>query len=287
MYRIFVLIIIVGVMASCRSTKKIQTAITKRDSVVTISVPPPVIHQDSSMIVHLDSTIKRNSDTVQKIQDLLSTINSNRINFQTFTAKVNVDYSGSNNKRYNLNVVLRMYKDSAIWISANAILGIEAMRVLVTKDSIKLLDKLNRTYTARSLDYLQEVTDLPLTLSSLQNLIIGNPVFLDSNIVSYTTRTNSVSLLSIGKLFKNLITLSEPGRTLLHSKLDDLNIARNRTADLTYNNYENKKGVPFSVKRRIVVAEKNRLDIKLDFKQYDFNKEVSFPFNVPENYDFD
>ena len=71
-----------------------------------------------------------------------------------------------------------MYKDSAIWLSANAILGIEAMRVLITRDSVKLLDKLNKVYTARSVDYLQDLTSLPLDLPTLQDLIIGNAVFV-------------------------------------------------------------------------------------------------------------
>ena len=92
-------------------------------------------------------------------------------------------------------------------------------------------------------------------------------------------------MLSLGDLFKNLLTLNADDKTLLHSKLDDADITRNRTADLTYGGYENKKGVLFSTQRRIVITEKNRLDIKLDFKQYDFNQEVSFPFNVPKNYD--
>ena len=77
----------------------------------------------------------------------------------------------------------------------------------------------------------------------------------------------------------------ESDMSLVHSKLDDADINRNRTADLTYSDYENKKGVPFSTKRRITVAEKTRLDIRMDFKQYDFNQEVSFPFSVPKNYD--
>jgi len=91
-------------------------------------------------------------------------------------------------------------------------------------------------------------------------------------------------LLSLGELIKNLITLNEADKSLLHSKLDDRDPARNRTADLTYSEYESKKGVPFSTKRRIVVTERNRLDIKLEFKQYDFNQEVSFPFSIPKNY---
>jgi hypothetical protein len=255
-------------VASCRSTKKIQTAIAKKDTVV--ALPPDAKKNDSSL----------------KIMSALQGLKGNQINYTTFSAKVNVDYKSADGKNYDVNASIRMYKDSAIWLSANAILGIEAMRVLITKDSVKLLNKLEKTYTARSVDYLQEVTKLPLDLETLQNLIIGNPVFLDPNIVSYSLGDNTITMLSIGQLFKNLITLNQTDHTLMHSKLDDADISRNRTAELTYTDYETKKGFPFSTKRRITVAEKNRLDIRLDFKQYDFNQEVSFPFSVPKNYEY-
>jgi len=269
MTRFLGLLLLIAILASCRSTKKIQTAITKKDSVSTVKEPP---HTSKN-------------DTIQLINAALRKIDSNRIEFRTFSAKVNVDYSGSDGKKYDVNANIRMYKDSAIWIAVNALLGIDAMRLFVTRDSVKLLDKLNKTYTARSVDYLREVTSLPLNLYNLQDLIIGNPVFLDSNIVSYSTNNSQIALLSLGDLFKNLITLNEADKTLIHSKLDDVDPARNRTADLTYSDYESKKGMPFSTKRRIVVAERNRLDIKLEFKQYDFNQEVNFPFSVPKNYD--
>lgn len=269
MTRFFAVIILIGLLASCRSTKKIQTAITRKDTLVTATVPPGATK----------------NDTIQMINAVLRKVDSNYIDFRTFSAKINVDYSGSDGKKYDVNANIRMYKDSAIWVAVNALLGIDAMRLYITKDSVKLIDKLNKTYTARSVDYLQEVTSLPLNLYMLQDLIIGNPVFLDSNVVSYSSANSQIALLSLGKLFKNLITLNESDKTLLHSKLDDADPSRNRTADLTYSDYENKKGPWFSTKRRIVVAEKNRLDIKLDFKQYDFNQEVSFPFSIPKNYD--
>jgi hypothetical protein len=269
MTRFFALLILIGLLASCRSTKKIQTAIAKKDTVAIVNM----------------TNVATKSDTIQMIRSVLNKLNSNRINFHTFSAKLGVDYTGSDGKKYDVNANIRMYKDSAIWVAVNALLGIDVMRLFITKDSVKLIDKLNKTYTARSVDYLQEVTALPLNLYNLQDLIIGNPVFLDSNIVSYSISNNQIALLSLGKLFKNLITLNQDDKTLLHSKLDDLDPARNRTADLTYSGYESKKGVPFSTNRRIVVAEKNRLDIKLDFKQYDFNQDVSFPFSIPKNYD--
>jgi len=70
----------------------------------------------------------------------------------------------------------------------------------------------------------------------------------------------------------------------LHIKLDDVDLTHNRTADLTFSEYDRKQNVPFSTKRNITVAEKNKLDVTLDFKQYSFNEEVSFPFAIPKNY---
>ena len=259
---IFILLAIIT-LASCRSTKNIQTAIEKKDTVETVTTPK--------------------IDTTQLINNALLTLKNNRIDYKTFSAKVDVDYRGGDDKHYDVNANLRMHKDSLIWISVNAVFGIEAMRLLINKDSVFLLDKLNKTYLTRSIDYLQEVSGLPLTLSNLQDILAGNPVFIDS-VVSYSNDNSTISLLSIGKTFKNLVTINGEKNVLVHSKLDDLDITRSRTADLNYDDYENKKGKSFSSKRRITVAEKNKLDISLNFKQYEFNDDLSFPFSIPKNY---
>ena len=153
----------------------------------------------------------------------------NQINFTTFSGKIDVDYEDANGKKYNVNAHLRMYKDSVIWVSITAILGIEGLRAYITADSVKMLDKQNKKYIARSVSYLQEVTALPLDLKSLQNLLIGNPVFLDSNIISYVKSANTISLLSIGSFFKNLFSIGESDKLTVSSKLDDQDILRNRT----------------------------------------------------------
>ncbi|HEX2536369.1 MAG TPA: DUF4292 domain-containing protein [Chitinophagaceae bacterium] len=268
MTRIFYVLSALVLLTSCRSTKKIQTAITRKDTTAVASTPAP-----------------RSNDSSVFIRTALQQVSANRVPFTTFSAKVNVDYRDAEDKKYDVNANIRMYRDSALWISVNAILGIEALRVLITKDSVKLLNKQDRQYTARSIDYLQEVTALPLDLRTVQDLLIGNPVFLDSNnIVSYSRGAGTVSLLSIGQFFKHLITLQDGDHQLLHSKLDDADISRNRTANLAYEAYETKRGPRFATKRRISVSEKKKLDIALDFKQYSFDEEVSFPFSIPKNY---
>ena len=69
-----------------------------------------------------------------------------------------------------------------------------------------------------------------------------------------------------------------------HSKLDDVDAVRARTADITYSGYETKNNIRFSTIRRITVSEKTKLDLRLEFKQWDFNDDLSFPFNMPRNY---
>jgi hypothetical protein len=266
-----IVVIAASLFSSCRGTRNIQTAVAPKD---TIAVAAPVV-----------VTENKREDSVKFIRETYTNVKSNSIDFTTFSAKIDVDYADVEGKKYNVNAHLRMYKDSVIWVSITAIFGIEGLRALITPDSVKILDKQNNTYTARSVSYLQEVTALPLNMSSLQQLLIGNPVFLDSNnIVSYNQTEQTISMLSAGSFFTNLFTIDRSNRFIQSSKLNDVDELRNRTCYLYYSAYEDKKGVNFPTKRRITVTEKGNLDIKLDFKQYAFNETLSFPFSVPKKY---
>jgi len=267
--RIFVIIIsLILVIVSCKPTKKIQTAIIRKD-----------IPKDTVTVV-VDHA---KEDSIKFIKDTYRALQANRIDYKTFTAKIDVDYIDADDKKYNVNVFLRMYKDSVIWVDIHAFLGIDALTAKITKDSVKILDRQNKLYTARSIEYLQEVSQLPVDLITLQDLLIGNPIFLDSNIISYAKFDNSISLLSIGDRFKNLVTLT--GNKLLQRiKLDDVNELRNRTGDLTYDDYEDKAGANFAKTRKITFAEKKKLDVRLEFKQYNFNEDLTFPFSIPKKY---
>jgi len=266
---LFIVVIAALTISSCRSTRKIQTAIaTKKDSTE--------IAKQATSDPHLDS--------IKFIKNTYNQLLANRIEFQTFSAKINTDYQGSDGKKYDVNVFVRMKKDSIIWVSVNGALGIEGMRLMINKDSVYILNKLDKEYQVRSIAYLQEVAALPLDLRTVQELIIGNPVFLDTNIVSYTTDGSTISLLSEGQWFRHLISVNNNDHVVLHSKLDDVDILRNRTCFLNYSDYETGKGAKFSTNRTISVTEKTKLDVKLNFKQYAFNETLSYPFSVPKNY---
>jgi hypothetical protein len=267
----WLLFLVIGIVVvsgnSCRSTRKIQTVITKKaDTVQVIAVTDP------------------RADSLRYIREVYDQVMKNKIDFNTFSAKVKVDFEGNDGKKTDFNAFIRLKKDSVMWISIIAALGIEGFRVLITPDSVKVINKLDKIVQLRSVEYLREVANIPLTFDELQDLLIGNPVYLDSNIVGYKKEEQTVSLISVGELFKHFITISKDDYSLQHSKLDDVDAVRARTADITYGGFENKNGVRFSTVRRITISEKKKMEIRLEFKQWDFNGDLSFPFNMPRNY---
>ena len=78
-----------------------------------------------------------------------------------------------------------------------------------------------------------------------------------------------------------LVSYSAPDTRPLREYAD---VLRNRTCDITYDEYKLIEGRTFSTKRRITVAEKSKLDINLEFKQVNFDQSLDFPFNIPKNY---
>ena len=264
---VLALIIIVSIAISCSPTRKINTAIAKKDT---------------AQVIMVDEA-KR--DSLKFISQVFQGLQKNRIDFKTFSGKIKVEYTDKDGKGPDLTVFARVIKDSAIWLSINAtILSYEAFRVLITKDSVKVLNKKDRIVQLRSVSYLQEISQVPFDFSNLQDLIVGNPIFVDSNIVFYRKNESNISLMSSGAFFKNLLTVSNNDYLVLNSKLDDLDARRNRTCALSYGNYENRNGIMFPTLRKITIAEKSTIDVDMDFKQYSFNETLSLPFAIPRNY---
>jgi hypothetical protein len=145
-------------------------------------------------------------------------------------------------------------------------------------------DKLNKTIQYQTVAYLQEITQLPFDFSTLQDLIIGNPVYVTGDIKSYKDDGNLVTLTMLGSLFKHLMTFEKGQFNLMFSKLDDVDMTRSRSANLAYDKYEPNGKWQFATVRRVTVAEKTRVDVDMEFKQVEFDKQQNYPFNIPRGY---
>lgn len=257
--------VVLVLFASCRSTRKLTKVIATKDSVVTVVNP---YDSDSAKFVRA---------TIQKIKD-------KEIQFKTFSSKIKVDYSDDKNRRFDFNAFFRMEKDSAMWVSIVAALNIEAFRVLIRPDSIIILDKLNKTVQRKPFGYLQVITKIPFDYSTLENLILGNPVYLDKNIIAFSEKSETLSFSTAGDAFKHFMTVGKQDLNLLFSKLDDVDVSRSRTANLAYAAYVPVGKWMFAEERKIDLAEKASIKIVLDFKQVELDKPISFPFSIPKNY---
>ncbi|HLY71869.1 MAG TPA: DUF4292 domain-containing protein [Puia sp.] len=268
----FIAFLVLSVLAGCRSTKKIQKIITAPPHLDTVQLAP-VVSADPK------------ADSIRFMRNAYQKIQRNRIDFRTFSAKIKVHYQASDGKDNDFTAYLLMIKDSLIWVRVSAtIVDYEAFRLLVTPDSVKLINRLNKTYQIRSASYLQDVIHIPLSFKTLQDLLIGNPVYLDSNIVYYKKEPTHLVLMSVGNPFKNYLMVNKDNYTVQHSKLDDVDVTRARTCEITYSDYAPLDSTFFSMYRQVSVTEKASVDIQLNFKEYNFNRPLSISFKVPKNY---
>src|SRR5437763_16333941 len=98
-FRIVSFIILLSAVISCRSTKKLQTAVNKKDTVITVKNRPA------------------STDSLKAGKDLFAILNSKKIDFKTFSAKIKVEYEDSKGKKPDFTAYVRMKKDSVISIS--------------------------------------------------------------------------------------------------------------------------------------------------------------------------
>ena len=81
--------------------------------------------------------------------------------FTFLNAKGKAQINMKGNKQ-GANVTLRMRRDSIIWISAGLV-GVEGVRAVLTHDSVRVLNKLEKTYFSGGYDYLSKLLNVPVS----------------------------------------------------------------------------------------------------------------------------
>jgi hypothetical protein len=268
-YLSIILIIATFIIAGCKTVKKveaIQNSITKKDTALRVIV---------------SDVPKVDSETI--VKGIMAKVMKKKIDFITFNAKVKVDYEGSADMP-TVSAYISIQKDSLVYIKITHPLAGLLYQVKVNRDSVVLLDMKKKKTEKKAISYLQDVTQIPFDFGTLQDIIVGNPIFLDSNVVSYKATANQLLVLMVGEVFKHSVTLNNGNFTVLHSKLDDVDINRNRTCDITFGNYQSDNNNLFAAYRKISIAEKSKMDLTLDFKEHSFNDPLKYAFTIPKNF---
>jgi hypothetical protein len=253
-------------LTACLSTKKLRQAIHKKPEEKEVVVLPTA------------------ADTLKMIHTLLDSVSVKQRVYATFSARIKVDYTDDKGKQPDFVANVRIKKDSLVWMSIGNEIGIEGLRVLIDKDSIRILDKLANTIQIRPLSSIQQISQLPLALTDIQQLLVGNPVFFNQDSLHLiSSGKTGHSLLSQGDFFRHLLYIGAEYQ-IEKSKLDDPKLASERSATLTYQDYEWKEGHWFATLRDVLITTKSTLAIRLRFKDYRFNEALTYPFTIPKKF---
>lgn len=115
------------------------------------------------------------------------------LDYDYLTARARVVLEESNGKTTRGTLHLRAKKDSALWFSITPGLGIEAVRGLVTKESIKFKDRISGNSIDMTFQEFEENFGMALSFDLFQNILFANI----PHDFSYRDR-----LIRIGKTFE-------------------------------------------------------------------------------------
>ena len=106
-------------------------------------------------------------------------LDKNKFEFEWLGMKLDAEFI-SGEEQQGFKATVRMRKDSAVSVSVSPALGIEVLRLIVDKDSLKMVSEIpgDKYVFLGSVNQLSELAKIDLDLSTLQDLLIGNPIGL-------------------------------------------------------------------------------------------------------------
>ena len=233
---------------------------------------------------------------------IVKIINENEDDIKTFQARARIDYFRKNKVKTN-TATIRILSGEKIWISA----PLGAIRLLITNDSIKYYNKLERNYIKTSFSYIENIIGLNITYEMLEKLLFGQPVLALSS-KDFAKKLNMENSKYEDKLrsyiFKKLIDYEEtqlqglfyinPYNFKLNSqKFFDYNdkITTSINADSNDNqktfsiNYKDYNSINKHIyPRKILFLDWNNKSINIDMKSVIIDKKLNIPFRIPKGY---
>lgn len=136
-----------------------------------------------------------------------------------YSAKASVDISLPDGGK-SFKAQIRSVRDSAAWISVVPALGIEVARILLTSDSLKMMDKLHDQFFVGDTSTAKAKFGLQPSLSLFQQALLGKPIGLDPNEKYRSDREDGHYVLT-SKEKRRFVRAAEdisPGDTLAHDR---------------------------------------------------------------------
>jgi hypothetical protein len=214
-------------------------------------------------------------------QEILQALTKNTKSFEYYDAKISADVE-TEEFGIGVGVTLRMKKDEYIWCNYKK-LGIEAARSYITKDSIFIVNRLQRYYQAEPLQSVWELVSYPLSIGEMQDLIVGNLVIPEEkDILSFEKKDDAYRMAAVYK-GNNYYYLID-GSTMLVTKviLED----RGELLEVLYEDFIKVDGVKRPTSISINVNTKDlKAQLKLKVNETEWEKYKDASFSIPTRYE--
>ncbi len=230
---------------------------------------------------------------------LYSKMLENQVDFSYLSAKFNVVYY-QGKKKTELRGQFRIKKDSLTWISLSPALGIEAARILLSDDSVKFINRLNKTFFTGEYALIDSLLNTSLDYSILEAMILGNELTqydinkfrasIDGGLYRITIqerrkikkylKTDEVS----SKVLVQNIWLNPDNFKIKQVELKELGDDA-RKLEVIYLDYHDVDGVLLPKEVQILISASTPIDISIKYGKTEINRELRFPFAIPDKYD--
>lgn len=245
----FGLLILLLTFGACKSAKKVEA--------------PTVIDASASKL--LDHLVK------------------NQVKADWLEAKARIKYDGEDRSvSATASIVIR--KDSLVWMSVRK-LGFEVARVQINQDSVFVINRLSNEYMIQGLEYLASSYNLPANLKTIQAILLGNPVFLNTRDMKLEEEEANYHLISNSGQMENHFWLDMASLILVRAQYGDL--SSRREVDLLMEDYQPLDVEQnFSYLRQIKVdsSELGEAAIEIDFSDVKINVPQEVRFSIPSRY---
>ncbi len=215
---------------------------------------------------------------------IINEVVQHRTYYTTFSGRAKSRITMNGKETYDVTANVRIERDKAIWISITALMGIEAGRVLITPDSVKMINRLRSEYFTAPLDSVYSFTGSDLDFSSFQALLTGNVI--DQAV----SRDAEVSAMEAGNILSSdaldgglsywiaLNTGYRPVTVLLEN-------TEAQRLEAAYAGYQAVNGRLFPFETALSIRA-GRWDIQasMNYNRVAYDEAVEFPFGIPASY---
>jgi hypothetical protein len=206
--------------------------------------------------------------------------------FEYLQAKSKIKYDDGI-QSFNANATIRIRNDSAIWISFSST-GVEGVRALIQKDSIFVIDRINKKFREFSFDSLKRAYNMDFNYAMIQALLVGN--LMKSRIASdKVVKENEFFILkqnSDNLAIKNYVN----SKTMKIEKVNIIEQLYSGSMEIKYEDFQFNDEMLFPYKNSVFLTYKRdnsefTSNLDINFSRVAINeKKMKFPFNVPNRY---